>query len=91
MRHRRDLRLLLAELQGLVTSDDVQNIPVALNATLTREETLVAALEREQIAERLSAALDGATAAANSVTTSVEGVPALVGQIQAVAAQGRNA
>lgn len=82
-----DLRLLLAELQGLVTSDDVQNIPVALNATLTRVETLVAALEREQIAERLSAALDGATAAANSVTTSVEGVPALVGQIQAVAAK----
>jgi len=65
----------------------VQNIPVALNATLTRVETLVAALEREQIAERLSAALDGATAAANSVTTSVEGVPALVGQIQAVAAK----
>ncbi|WP_238935726.1 PqiB family protein [Sulfitobacter mediterraneus] len=82
-----DLRLLLAELQGLVTSDDVQNIPVALNATLTRVETLVAALEREQIAERLSAALEGATAAANSVTTSVEGVPALVEQIQAVAAK----
>ncbi|KIN76177.1 intermembrane transport protein PqiB [Sulfitobacter mediterraneus] len=82
-----DLRLLLAELQGLVTSDDVQNIPVALNATLTRVETLVAALEREQIAERLSAALEGATAAANSVTTSVEGVPAMVEQIQAVAAK----
>ena len=82
-----DLRLLLAELQGLVTSDDVQNIPVALNATLTRVETLVATLEREQVAVRLSAALEGATAAANSVTTSVEGVPALVEQIQAVAAK----
>lgn len=82
-----DLRLLLAELQGLVTSDDVQNIPVALNATLTRVETLVATLEREQIAERLSAALEGATTAANSVSTSVEGVPALVEQIQAVAAK----
>ncbi|UWR15331.1 intermembrane transport protein PqiB [Sulfitobacter sp. M368] len=82
-----DLRLLLAELQGLVTSDDVQNIPVALNATLTRVETLVATLEREQVAERLSAALEGATVAANSVTTSVEGVPALVEQIQAVAAK----
>jgi paraquat-inducible protein B len=82
-----DLRLLLAELQGLVSSEDMRNIPVTLNSTLTRIEALVAKLEQDRIAERLGKALDGATAAANSITTSVEGVPALIEQINAIAAK----
>ncbi len=77
-----DVRLLLSDLQGLVRSDDVQNIPVALNATLVRVEALVATLERERLAERLLAAVDTIATSADSVTASVEGVPELIEDLQ---------
>ncbi|MGC1498214.1 MAG: MlaD family protein [Sulfitobacter sp.] len=82
-----DVRELLAEVKGLITSQDVQNIPVALNATLVRVENLVATLEQEKVAERLLAAVDGAANAANAVSSSVEGVPQLIEQIQGLAAK----
>ncbi|SDF21875.1 intermembrane transport protein PqiB [Sulfitobacter delicatus] len=82
-----DVRTLLGELTGLVSSEDVKNVPVALNATLTKIEGLVARLEQERIVERLGSALEGASEAAESVSSSVAGVPELVEQIQAVAAK----
>ena len=82
-----DVRELLAEFKGLVSSDDVKNIPVTLNATLVRVEQLVATLEQERIAERLLSAVDGAADAANAVSSSVEGVPQLIEQIQGLAAK----
>jgi len=82
-----DVRTLLGELTGLVSSEEVKNVPVALNGTLVRIEELVAQLEEERIAERLSTALEGASEAANAVSSSVEGVPELVERIQAVAAK----
>jgi paraquat-inducible protein B len=81
----RDVRTLINEVTGLVSSDSVQNIPVSLNATLSRVETLVATLEQEQMAARLLSAVDSVSAAADSFSTSTEGVPALVTEIQAVA------
>ena len=85
-----DVRALLGELTGLVASEDVQNIPVALNATLQRIEKLVADLEEQRVAERLGQALDDTSEAAASVTSSVEGVPELVEQIQRVAAKAES-
>lgn len=82
-----DVRELLAEFKELVTSEDVQNIPVALNATLVRVEKLVVTLEEERIAERLLGAVDEAAKAATAVSSSVEGVPQLIEQIQGVAAK----
>jgi paraquat-inducible protein B len=80
-----DVRALLGDISNLVTSQDVQNIPVALNATLTRVETLVAQLEQQQLAERLVAALDGVSNVTEQIGTSVEGVPALLASIGAIA------
>ncbi len=80
-----DVRTLLGDLSGLVTSDDVRNIPVTLNATLTRVEALVTELEQQRIAETLGRALASASEAADAVTSSVEGVPELVAEIQTVA------
>lgn len=80
-----DVRLLLAEISGLITSEDVQNVPVALNATLTRIEGLVAELEEQRLSERLLSAVDTVTETAASVTTSVEGVPALIEDLRGVA------
>jgi paraquat-inducible protein B len=80
-----DVRNLLAEIQGLVASEDVRNIPVALNATLTRIEGLVADLEKEQLASKLVAAIDTVAATADSVSTSIAGVPDLITDIRSVA------
>ena len=85
-----DLRQLLGELQGLVASDDVKNIPVSLNATLMRVETLVTQLEQERIAAKLGEVLASAATAASAVETSVVGVPALISQIEAVAAKAES-
>ena len=81
----KDVRLLLADIKGLVNSDDVQNIPVALNATLSRVESLVAQLEEQQLAARLVTAIDTVAETATSVSTSVEGMPALIEDLRAVA------
>jgi len=80
-----DVRNLLAEIQGLVASEDVRNIPVALNATLKRIETLVAELEEQQLSAKLVAAIDTVADTADSVSTSIEGVPDLINDIRAVA------
>ena len=82
----KDVRTLINEVTGLVSSDSVKNIPVTLNATLSRVETLVATLEQEQMAKRLLDAVDSVSAAAESFSTSTEGVPALITEMQAVAA-----
>ncbi len=83
----KDVRALINEVTGLVGSDSVQNIPVTLNATLLRVETLVATLEQEQMAQRLLAAVDSVSEASNAFTTSTDGVPELIAEMQAVAAK----
>ncbi|MBB3992468.1 paraquat-inducible protein B [Sulfitobacter undariae] len=80
-----DVSTLLKDISEIVTSDDVQNIPVALNATLMRVEGLVAELEKQRIAETLGKTLTAAAEAADAVTSSVEGVPELIAELQTVA------
>ncbi len=83
----RDVRTLINEVTGLVSSDSVRNIPVSLNATLSRVETLVATLEQEQMAKRLMEAVDAVSGAADAFSTSTEGVPELIAEMQTVAAK----
>ena len=82
-----EVRALLSDVRGIVTSQDVQEVPGKLNAAIGRFEALLAQLEEEKFAARLSAAVDAAATTAANVSTSVEGVPELVAQIQAVAAK----
>lgn len=81
-----DVRNLITEVTGLVSSDAIKNIPVTLNETLQRVEMLVATLEQEQMAARLLGAVDAVSDAADAFSTSTEGVPELVDELQAVAA-----
>lgn len=81
------VRALLGDMRSIVASDDVQGIPATLNAALLRFESLLAQLEEDRLAERLLNAVDAAAAAANGVSVSVEGVPDLLAQFQAVAAK----
>jgi paraquat-inducible protein B len=82
-----ELRGLVGDVRGLVTSDEVRAIPQTLNAALLRLDTILAEIEAQQAVARVLAALDATTEAARSIGGSVEGVPDLVSSLQAVAAQ----
>lgn len=85
-----EVRAILSEIRSIVASEEVKNIPVALNASATRLQSLLADIEESELADRLVAAVDAAAEAANGISTSVEGIPALVEQIQAVAAKAES-
>ena len=82
-----DLRALVGDISGIVGSDDAQMLLVNLNAGVTRFEAVLADVQEAQLLETLNAALNAAGTAADSVGTSVEGLPALLEQIGAVAAK----
>ncbi|QUJ75940.1 MCE family protein [Sulfitobacter albidus] len=82
-----DISQLFTDLSDLITSPDVQAVPATLNATLSQAGNALTQLEEQRVFESLSNALNGAAEAAQSVTSSVEGVPELVAQIEAVAAK----
>ncbi|WP_227271390.1 PqiB family protein [Roseobacter weihaiensis] len=80
-----DLRALLGDIRGVVTSDSVTEIPVTLNTALTRLDMILAQIEQEQAVARILAAIDTATTAADTLGSSVEGLPRLVDQLGGVA------
>lgn len=82
-----EVRALLGDLRGIVTSQDVKDIPVTINAALTRVETLLGQIENGQAVDRIVAAIDATTNAATSVTASVAGVPELIDNLSSVAAK----
>ena len=82
-----EVRALLADIRGVVTSETVQDIPVTLNAALGRLDGLLAQIEEAQAVSRLTAAIETATQAASAVGGSVEGVPALLAELTAVTAK----
>ncbi|MEM9637666.1 MAG: MlaD family protein [Pseudomonadota bacterium] len=82
-----EVRALLGDVRGIVTSEDVQNIPASLNAALSRIEAILAQIEEGQAVERVVAAIDAATEAAGSVNASVAGVPELIDNLSSVAAK----
>ncbi len=80
-----DLRVLLEDIRGLVTSQSVQDIPLAVNAALTRLDGILAQIEEEQAVARVLAAIDATTEAAVSVQGSVDGLPDLIAELIDVA------
>lgn len=82
-----DLRALVGNINGIVGSEDAQLLLVNLNASVTRFEAVLAEIQGEQVVASLNLALTAAATAADSATTSIEGLPALIDQIRAVAAK----
>ncbi len=82
-----DLRALVGEISGIVGSEDAQMLLVNLNSGVTRFETVLADIQQAQVLDSLNTALGAASSAADTVTTSVAGLPALLDQITAVAAK----
>ncbi|MEP2640670.1 MlaD family protein [Roseobacter sp.] len=82
-----EVHALLADLRALVASQDVQNIPVSLNATLTRVEAILQQIEDGQAVAQIIRAIDQTTQAAEAVNASVAGIPELINNLSAVAAK----
>lgn len=85
---------LAADLRGLVASEGVQALPgeaaalvADMQAAVTDLRGTLADLRDQGAVDRLVAAVDATTEAAQGVTTSVAGLPDLIAELQAVAGQ----
>ncbi len=89
-----ELRGLLSDARGVIGSDEVQALPAELSdlvGNLQSASSDLSALLKElsdaRAVERLLAAVDTAGAAAESFDAALQGVPALTGQVTALAAR----
>lgn len=87
-----DVRGLVADMRSVTASNEVQALPgqiaaavADLQALTTDLGAIAESLEAARAVERVTLALDAATAAAEEVGGSVAGVPALVDRLSAVA------
>jgi len=80
---------LMRDTGALVRSDGVQGVPLSITTTLANIDALLRGLEEAEITARLAATLDSATTTAGTITTAASGVPAVLLQIEALAAQVR--
>ncbi|RKF15285.1 MCE family protein [Roseovarius spongiae] len=81
---------LLGDARKVVGSDEVQALPAQLAALVDDLNATVDALNEAALIERLTAAVDDAAEAAKGVNSAVEGVPELVGRLNAVAAKAQS-
>lgn len=77
---------LLSDARGLVNSEDLRALPAQLGATVTELDKLITQFNEAAVAAQLTAALAEATTAAQSVNSSVAGVPDLITRMNAIAA-----
>ncbi len=87
-----DVSGLLGDVRGIVGSEEVQALPAQLASVMTEIEgvsadlrVVVQDLNEAEAVDRLLAAVDNAAQAAQSVTDSTEGVPALIDRVNAIA------
>lgn len=85
-----EITALVSSAEQLVSSDATQALPGELTAAIAELQSVLGAMNDNDAVVRLLAAVDAATAAANGVTSTVEGVPELIANLNTVAedAQG---
>ncbi|WP_375281809.1 MlaD family protein [Pseudooctadecabacter sp.] len=82
-----EIRALVGDISGVVSSDEAQTLLVTLNSAVTQFERLLRDVETAQLTGRLADALTATTDAAAVVASSAQGVPELIDQISALAAK----
>ncbi len=80
---------LMRDVSALVRSDEVRGVPTSISSTLANIDALLAELRQAEITARLAMTLDAATSTAGTITTAAQGVPAVLTQIEALAAKIR--
>lgn len=88
-----DISALLADIRAVVGSESVQGLPVQLSGIMTELETtiaevrfILATVEEQSIVARLGGAIDAATTLSTQIELSLQGVPDLLVQVEALAA-----
>lgn len=88
-----DISALLEDIRAVVGSESVQGLPVQLSAimseletTITEVRVILATVEEQAIVARLGGAIDAATTLSGQIELSLQGVPDLLGQVEALAA-----
>ncbi len=89
-----DVAALLADLRAVVGSQDVQELPEQLGSLMAElEQTVVevrgilATVEEEDLVLRLGGAIDAAASLTTQLDTALNGVPALIEEVTALAGQ----
>lgn len=87
-----DVRAILEEVRQIIGSDEIQNIPDRVNEILEGAQIatdgvadIAQSFDEAGAVDRILAAIDATGAAADSVVTSVEGVPDLIDSLTATA------
>ncbi len=80
---------LMRDVSDLIRSDDVRGVPLSIRSTLANIDILLSELRQAEITARLAMTLDAATGTAGSITAAAQGMPAVLGQIEALAAKIR--
>lgn len=88
-----DISALLEDIRAVVGSESVQGLPVQLSGimseletTITEVRVILATVEEQAIVARLGGAIDAATTLSGQIELSLQGVPDLLGQVEALAA-----
>jgi paraquat-inducible protein B len=81
---------LMAHVDELLAAQGVKELPGAMGAALEEVRLTLSDLRRERGLERLFAAVDAVSAAAQSADKSIQGVPALIDQLNALAAKANS-
>lgn len=85
-----DLRALVGDISSIFSSEEAQTLLVKLNSGVTQFETLLSDLQAAQLVAHLNSAIDQVSATATDVSASVDGLPALITQLQNVAAKAED-
>ncbi len=80
---------LMRDVSALVRSDEVRGVPASISSTLANIDALLGELRQAEITARLAMTLDAATSTAGTITIAAQGVPAVLTQIEGLAAKIR--
>ncbi|SMY09537.1 PqiB family protein [Flavimaricola marinus] len=89
-----DISALLAEIRTVVGSPAIQSLPDQLGNVMTDLETtmsevrvILTAVQEQEVVNRVASAVDAVTGLTSELETTIEGVPALLAEIEALAAK----
>ncbi|EAQ04064.1 paraquat-inducible protein, putative, partial [Pseudooceanicola batsensis HTCC2597] len=81
-----DVRDTVGDVRSILASEELQELPTRFTSLADEIETLVVSLNEQDAAGRILAAVDATEEAAESVSSSVAGIPDLIDRLNAVAA-----
>jgi paraquat-inducible protein B len=85
-----DLRGAVGEVRGIIGSEEIQALPARIGSVADQLDQLVTALNEQDTATRVLAAVDAARDAAQGVAQATEGLPELLARLDTLAAKAND-